>query len=343
MNDDEKIKVCNGLIYGRGRINERKMEYGIIDYDHIPETLWYYRIEKIQAKNMLLEMQGHYSIDMVNEIIQPIIRFLDQWEPDNEGSLTIETQNLVNVLDKFIKDATNITIDLEYSKVYSPIRLSNFNTEYLEPTAFQYNKFINALKKELKSSLNTDFIYADLESHLFPVIENYLTWYVNNKTCLDNSNIRHPYHLMLALFVRAFQDTAKYFPEKIKQIKIQKHKVEGDKKLTSIIPVQSINTLEDVTINDYAKENIYDILITAGLIDKDTKIVIDQESGNKGYFFSTILLFFEKGYYKRKPSQIEYLAICKNTFKIDISPGTAKNNKTRPASKLIVPPFISID
>ncbi|WP_295654683.1 hypothetical protein [uncultured Mucilaginibacter sp.] len=104
-------------------------------------------------------------------------------------------------------------------------------------------------------------------------------------------------------------------------------------------PPQPINCLEDAIINDAAKENIFRILISNELIDKDTKFFTDKKSGKKGAFYSSIILFAEKGYFKRIPVVHEYLNICNNTFRANISKATANNHKTRAASTLNIPSF----
>jgi len=220
IDDNKKRLICEGLIWGRGRINERKKDFKNtpIEYEHIREVLDYHRIEKIQAKNILLEMQGQFSIEIVNKIIQPVIRFLDQWQPESEGSLMIETQNLVYLFDKFINEATNIELDLKYSSVGTPNRLNNFSTEYYEPACLQTANFIKAFKREIKNIPNKEVIYIDLLNDLFPVIEKYTTWYVKNQKSLENANICHPYKLMLSVFIFAFREITKYFPEKTESV-----------------------------------------------------------------------------------------------------------------------------
>ena len=106
---------------------------------------------------------------------------------------------------------------------------------------------------------------------------------------------------------------------------------------------EPINTLEDAVINNDALNKIHEILIEAKLIDKDTKVFKDKTGGNKGHFYSSIILFNEKGYFKRRPIKPEYLNICNNTFKADIKESTARNHKTRQGSTLVIPPFIPND
>ncbi len=111
----------------------------------------------------------------------------------------------------------------------------------------------------------------------------------------------------------------------------------------SIKPKAPINTLEDAVKNNDALNKIYVLLSEAELIDKDTKILKDKTGGYKGHFYSTIISFNEKGYFKRQPNKSEYLNICNNTFKADIKEGTARNHKTRQATTLNIPPFTLTD
>ena len=120
----------------------------------------------------------------------------------------------------------------------------------------------------------------------------------------------------------------------------KEYKMENSKPVKQKEP---INTLADAAINDEAERKIFEVLITAGLIDKESKIVTDKAGGNKGHFYSTIILFFDKGYFSKKPTAQEYLNICKNTFKIDISTSTANNHTTRPKCSFVIPVFIPTD
>lgn len=104
-----------------------------------------------------------------------------------------------------------------------------------------------------------------------------------------------------------------------------------------------IEVLEDAVKNVDALNKIYKILIDANLIDKDTKILKEESSGKLGHFVSTIRLFNTKGYFKREPSRDEYLNICNNTFRLNVSKSTVYNHKTRAKTSLTIPPFIPID
>lgn len=113
--------------------------------------------------------------------------------------------------------------------------------------------------------------------------------------------------------------------------------------ITASKPIQNSDqtiVVEDIVKNEKALSELYDILIKADLIDKDTKIFIDKTQGGKGYFYSTLLKFREKGYFKREPSIREYLDICINSFSIKISDGTARNKKSLPQSVIDIPAFV---
>lgn len=97
--------------------------------------------------------------------------------------------------------------------------------------------------------------------------------------------------------------------------------------------------LTDATVNEKATYQILELLAKADLIDNETNNFKDSANGHKGHFISTIILFFEKNYLKRKPTHLEYLNICKNSFKLEVSIGSIKNKTTRPPSSLNIPPF----
>lgn len=101
-----------------------------------------------------------------------------------------------------------------------------------------------------------------------------------------------------------------------------------------------IKFIEDAAKDKNALTLILSILIEADLIDADSKIFKDNSGGSKGHFYSTIESFHTKGYFSRKPSKVEYLAICKNSFGAEISESTARNSQTRAKGISTIPPFI---
>jgi hypothetical protein len=112
---------------------------------------------------------------------------------------------------------------------------------------------------------------------------------------------------------------------------------------TNNTPNNPIETLEDASLNKDSLSQMLEILKAADLIDKDTNIFKDKRSGRKGGFYSTMIIFYEKGYLKRRPTSNEYRNICSNTFKVEISSDTARNHKTRGNGLESVPQFNSKD
>jgi hypothetical protein len=98
-------------------------------------------------------------------------------------------------------------------------------------------------------------------------------------------------------------------------------------------------TLKDAVKNTDAYDKIIATLISNNLIDKDSHVCIDKEKGSVGSFYSTMVLFCEGNYFKRKPTIAEYRNICMETFKVDVSDSTARNKATRKASRVDVRPF----
>lgn len=116
-------------------------------------------------------------------------------------------------------------------------------------------------------------------------------------------------------------------------------------KQTNSIPKDNtvFENLTDAAVNEKAMYQILALLVEADLIDRETNNFKDSANGHKGHFISTIILFFEKNYLKRKPTHAEYLNICKNSFKLEVSIGTIKKTNAHPYSSLTIPPFNSND
>ena len=63
-------------------------------------------------------------------------------------------------------------------------------------------------------------------------------------------------------------------------------------------------------------------------INQDTHIWKDHGSGYMKRLVGIIKGLHESGYFQRKPSNVEIVSICKNTFKVEIGIDTAKHNKS---------------
>lgn len=72
---------------------------------------------------------------------------------------------------------------------------------------------------------------------------------------------------------------------------------------------------------------IMQILIEKKHIDKQTHYWIDEKKGNKSFLASLVKHLHTKKHLRRKPTNIEVLAICKYTFGVDISIDTIKTAK----------------
>jgi hypothetical protein len=214
---------------------------------------------------------------------------------------------------------------------------------HLKNLADEIEPIVYALKEIARiDELNENNTYA----MPFELIKEYPFYQDKDLTKEEKQTIRLFTKLLIAdnsFFYRVFRDV-KHHIDHIRHdegfIDLDKQYVENNKQVKQNEPIK---TLEDAVINNNALHKIYSLLIEAKLIDKDTKILMDEGKGKKGILYSTLILFYVKGYFEREPEKFEYLNICKNSFNVTIGESTARNHKTRKQSVLNIPHFTEID
>jgi len=227
------------------------------------------------------------------------------------------------------------------------IQVMNDITENAENTSdqSQLRRYLQNMADELEPIVSVIKEIARIDEFNF---NNMYPYPLNQDLTLEQKESKE---LLLELLLRDnvfFYETFREVKDHINHIRHEEGFINLDKEYhiensKLLIPKEPINTLVDAVKSNDALNQIYTLLIDAKLIDKDTKIFKDSTGGNKGHFYSTIISFNEKGYFKRKPHRSEYLNICNNTFNADIKESTARNNKTRPATTLTIPPFTLTD
>jgi hypothetical protein len=212
INQREK-DICNGLVYGAGNINERRVEANRIpDFSMIGHVLWYHKITKDEAINILLKWQGNYSSELVNGVIKPTIEFLKEWKPENEGDFYRDLQSLINSIQKFIN----------YSK-QEPAYLSELLLLF-EDTAVGYHSFKIALDRKFANQTNIKFIENEIGDLLPTLLISYCEWYKNNTINVSKAGgnkDENPYYKMLILIKMLAKAVNVYFPESPKSNKIK--------------------------------------------------------------------------------------------------------------------------
>ena len=200
MTEDHK-KICEALIRGRGYINDNKLKLSLGPvFDHVPEVLHFFRISNTEARKILLLNQGEYSKRIVEQIIQPLIQFLDQYRDDDDLNLWKGVENFKTILEKFNQNVFN------NSSVY--ISAAAIQRDYTTPLAIAYYEIKQTLIKELFSNSNHNFLGSEIKRKIFPQME-LITNFRNSNENKSHYRVKG----IVALIALLFKDINEYFPE----------------------------------------------------------------------------------------------------------------------------------
>jgi hypothetical protein len=196
-------EISNSLAYGFGNINERLAENHLFaDFTHVSHVLWFYNITRIEARNIILELKNKFSQEMISYVLNPLIEFLDQWNPENEGDFNRDLKNLNEAIEKYIQSIQKISLN-ELSEVFKEV-------------AQLYGTFKNSLDKEFRNQGNYKYIENEIGEKLPLLLLSYTEWYKNNPDIINytGGNVAgNPYFNMLTLVNKIFKSIIVYLPD----------------------------------------------------------------------------------------------------------------------------------
>ena len=198
--------IADGLVYGRGYINKKRIESGwtVPVVDHVPEVLEYHKITRIEAKNILLQLRGSYPAEIANGVIGPIIDFVEKWEPEKEYDIRAETNHLRNILCEFVQN--------ECSDKNGTL-LVDMWAKYIIPLGEHFQRFTGGLRCNFAERRTGTIVEIEIKNSLFPVIALFTTWCKDNREKLEIYGEQNPYRIILILVTGLFAEILKYFPD----------------------------------------------------------------------------------------------------------------------------------
>jgi len=278
--------------------------------------------------NTILEAQNNLT-GLANSLTMPLA-LIDQIE---RLKVKNPKKNSFDVGCRFVESGMATTFMEDLMKGFE-VQLNN----YININPLNYRSFLDDLLLQVKENEANIKLVSRRNDKDWPSLNDAINKFKANYGTLTNTQeneyFKYRIHELLYISIDILKEVLSF--------RIHHSQILSDTKpKTKII----FTTLGDAVVNNEAKSQIYKILIDAKLIDAESKIFIDNTVGTAGFFYSTLILFFNKGYFTRRPTKEEYLNICQNTFKIRVSESTAKNHKTRAAGLSNIPnfPLIHLD